>query len=203
MKLHPEGREVLAMRPVVNDESVRLEQLQTLPGNTFGFAYAQFMSTHAYSASERPHVRCVLHCLNLFVVMFVSRHLDLEDDELAFVLLRYRQVHDFWHTLTELPVSVLGELGLKWLEVVLRLPSFSSRQAVHTRLPVASLSAAVGPLRLNHRDRQILYGKLVPWAWSCRHSADLLSIFYERHFEEDIDAFRRKLGLTKSPLLDL
>jgi len=31
---------------------------------------------------------------------------------------RYREVHDFWHVLCELPPTVLGEITLKWLEAV-------------------------------------------------------------------------------------
>ena len=50
------------------------------------------------------------------------------DDELAWIMTRYRQVHDMWHVLCGLPPTVLGEVALKWLELV------------QTRLPVAALS---------------------------------------------------------------
>ena len=30
---------------------------------------------------------------------------------------RYRQVHDFWHVLCDLPPTVLGEVALKWFEL--------------------------------------------------------------------------------------
>lgn len=36
----------------------------------------------------------------------------IDDPELAYVMLRYRQVHDFWHVLSGLDISVLA--GLKF-----------------------------------------------------------------------------------------
>lgn len=35
-----------------------------------------------------------------------------EQSELAYVMLRYRQTHDFLHTLTNVPITVRGELGI-------------------------------------------------------------------------------------------
>jgi ubiquinone biosynthesis protein COQ4 len=58
------------------------------------------MSEHGYRASERPEVKFV------------------DDEELAYVMTRYRQVHDFFHVLSELPTTVTGELGVKWLELI-------------------------------------------------------------------------------------
>ncbi len=33
-------------------------------------------------------------------------------------MLRYRQVHDFWHVLSGMPTDVLSEIAVKWLEMV-------------------------------------------------------------------------------------
>lgn len=38
----------------------------------------------------------------------------VDDAELAYVMKRYREVHDFWHVLTGVPTTVLGEIALKW-----------------------------------------------------------------------------------------
>jgi len=46
-------------------------------------------------------------------------------------------VHDFWHVLCGLPPTVLGELALKWVEMV------------QTGLPVAAFSGLFGPLALS------------------------------------------------------
>jgi ubiquinone biosynthesis protein COQ4 len=61
----------------------------------------------------------------------------VNDEELAYIMLRYRQVHDFWHVLAGLPPSVLAEIALKWFELSV------------TGLPVCALSSFVGPLRLS------------------------------------------------------
>jgi len=92
-----------------------------------------------FSPDERPSVR------------------HIEDPDLAYVMLRYRQVglreqpigrhpphqlcdrgqvHDFWHVLAGVPTTVLGELALKWFEMV------------HTKLPGCAVASFFGPLRL-------------------------------------------------------
>lgn len=58
------------------------------------------MDSHGYQASERTLVRYI------------------DDPELAYVMQRYREVHDVWHVLFELPTTVLGEIGQKWLEML-------------------------------------------------------------------------------------
>ena len=61
----------------------------------------------------------------------------VDDQELAYVMQRHRELHDFWHTLFGLPPTVLGGIALKYVEMA------------QTRLPVAALSSLVGPLRLS------------------------------------------------------
>ena len=83
-------------------------------------AYASYMDANGFLPSGRPPVA------------FID-----DDHELAYVMTRYRQVcvcvcvcsvcrigcvllpwqaHDYWHALTGLPRTVLGELALKWFE---------------------------------------------------------------------------------------
>lgn len=66
-----------------------------MPVTTFGGAYYQyiygykldrlmiyrFLTSHGFSPDERPQVQLV------------------DDPELAYVMARYREVHDFWHVL--------------------------------------------------------------------------------------------------------
>ena len=58
-----------------------IEYLSKLPSNTFGHHYYQFMSSNGLSA-QRAQTKFV------------------EDEELAYVMTRYRENHDFLHTLT-------------------------------------------------------------------------------------------------------
>ncbi|KAH8051698.1 hypothetical protein JL722_10525 [Aureococcus anophagefferens] len=112
-----------ALRAIANPERADMADAARLrdacaPG-TFGRAYGAFMGRHGFDADDRSPVTLV------------------DDEELACVLLRYRQVHDYWHVLFGLPPSIPGELALKWFELV------------HTGLPVAAFSAVFGPVHLS------------------------------------------------------
>jgi ubiquinone biosynthesis protein COQ4 len=82
-------------QPRVDSNSVNLERLAALPPNTFGHQYAVFMRSQGFVPEDRAPVR------------FVA------DPQLAYVLQRYREAHDFWHVLCAVPTSVQGELALK------------------------------------------------------------------------------------------
>ena len=92
------------------------------------------MDGHGFEAEGRPAVKYV------------------DDPELAYVMLRYREVHDFVHVLTGIETSVEGELVLKWIELL------------QTGLPMTLLCATVGPLRLSSQSRRLLLMEWVPWA---------------------------------------
>ena len=146
--------------------------LNRLPESTFGGAYAAFMRNHTFHPDDRDEVRFI------------------EEEDLAYVMLRHRQIHDFAHVLCGLPPTVLGELALKWYELV------------QTRLPVAALSAVVGPTSLPPEERTQLTRVYVPWALaSARRSTLLLNVKFEDHFETPLDEFRERLQLKPAPSL--
>ena len=98
---------------------------------------------------------------------------------------RYREVHDFWHVLCELPPSVHGEVMLKWLE------------AVQTGLPMCFLSGAVGPLRLSLKEREELVARGIPWAIRTGGDCeDLLCVYYEEHLERPLKDVQGELGIV-------
>jgi len=165
-----EGSMVLREKPRVLPPAVDVAHLSRLPSNTFGFAYARFMSSHGYDPASRSAVRFV------------------DNPELAYVMQRYREVHDFWHVLSGLPTSVLGEVAQKWLEML------------QTGLPMCALSSVVGPLRLSSADKRLLLQHYIPWAFACHTSIQsrrrpLVSVHYEKYFEVDIDTLREELGV--------
>ncbi|CBI16801.3 unnamed protein product, partial [Vitis vinifera] len=96
MKKSPEGQAILLDRPRV--VSARVGHAWDMPANTFGAAYAKFMGSRNFSPDDRPPVRF------------------METDELAYVAMRAREVHDFWHTLFSLPTNLIGESALKVIE---------------------------------------------------------------------------------------
>lgn len=172
MAADPVGRELLEAKPDIKEESVHPDRLRGLPPGTFGREYACFMDHHGYSPDERTAVRFV------------------DDPELAFVIKRYRQVHDFWHVLCGLPPTVLGELALKWFEMV------------QTRLPIAAFSGLFGPLSLPATERKVLREQYIPWAVRTAGAAKpLMCVWYERSFDEPLDAMRTRLNITPAPPL--
>jgi len=152
-----------------------LRSLYALPVTTFGHRYAEYMLDHGYTPSGRSAVRFV------------------DDPELAYVMQRYREVHDFLHVLTAIPPSVQGELALKALEFF------------QTGLPSAAASVAVaGALRLPLAGKADLLTNVLPWARRVSDSIDgatngagVLSVRYEDWFNDDIALLRGVMGITE------
>ena len=168
---HPVGRQILQDKPLVTQATVE-PLLQDCPPDSFGAAYSAFLDHHGFDPDERsPNV-----------------YLDSDSDE-SYVLLRYRQSHDFAHVLTGLPPTVLGELALKWLELV------------QTGLPLAALSGTVGSLRLGVEEQRRLWKECVPWALQHRHLpyGSLLCVYYERQFHTPLGELRKRLGVVPAP----
>ena len=149
MRVDEVGQQLLELKPTITSESIDFDDLGSLPPDTFGHAYHSFMAS-------RGCVTC-LPCRRLcyrpgprrakltqrgcgwrarFIPEGRPPIQHIQDAELAFVMQRYRQVHDFWHVLAGIPTSVLGELALKWFEMV------------HTGLPGCAVASFFGPLRL-------------------------------------------------------
>lgn len=60
----------------------------------------------------------------------------MDDPELAYVMLRYRECHDFLHVLLDQPTNMLGEVVVKWVE------------GIQTGLPMCLMGGYFGALRL-------------------------------------------------------
>eukprot|EP00040_Diaphanoeca_grandis_P022653 m.122206 g.122206 ORF g.122206 m.122206 type:complete len:276 (-) comp28906_c1_seq2:1037-1864(-) len=171
MKAHPVGRKILADRPRVRNEYLPHEKLHSLPPGTFGHAYVSFMEGQGLNADARAQVRFV------------------DDEELAYVAQRYRDIHDFIHCLLDFPsISEEDEIAVKWFE------------AVQTGLPMCYLSGVFGPLRLKPSEQLKMYTKYMPWAIETgRKSTFLLNVYYEKHFEDNLDELRASLDITPPP----
>ncbi|KMT08914.1 hypothetical protein BVRB_6g136330 [Beta vulgaris subsp. vulgaris] len=168
MKNSPEGTAVLLERPRVI--SANVGHAWDLPENTFGAAYAKFMGSRNFSPDDRPPVRF------------------MDTEELAYVAMRAREVHDFWHTLFGLPTNLMGESALKVIEF----------QQMH--LPMCFMSVIGGSARFNSKQRSLFFEHYFPWALRAGlSSTDLMCIYYERHFDEDLDVVRRKWGIIPAP----
>lgn len=85
-----EGRRILVQKPRINSKTVDLNYLSTLPEDTLGKAYYEFLKKNNVTPDSRLPVRFI------------------EDPELAYVMQRYREVHDLVHTVTGQPTNMLG-----------------------------------------------------------------------------------------------
>ncbi|KAJ8900446.1 hypothetical protein K2173_025223 [Erythroxylum novogranatense] len=170
MKKSPEGREVLLERPRVI--SAQVAHAWDLPANTFGAAYARFMGSRNFCPDERPPVRF------------------METDELAYVAMRAREVHDFWHTLFDLPTNLIGESTLKVIE-------FGQMY-----LPMCLMSVVGGSARFSDKQRRLFFQHYFPWAMRAGvQCTDLTSLYYEKHFHEDLEELVENGGLFLPPSL--
>lgn len=110
-------------------------------------------------------------------------------------LVRYRQVHDFWHVLADLPPTILGELALKAYEFSL------------TNLPVALFSTVFGQVRLNPSEIKTLFSIYLPWAIRARllyqqDAATLLLYDYEKNLEKSVEDVRKELKFEIAPRIE-
>ncbi|TMW58469.1 hypothetical protein Poli38472_010028 [Pythium oligandrum] len=166
----PVGTRILVEQPTIRSDQIDFDYLRNLPKDTFGYAYSQFMDAHGFEADGRAYVKYI------------------DDPELAYVMQRYRELHDFWHTLFGLPPTVFGEIILKYVELV------------QTGLPHCALSGFVGPLRLESAERKRLVTEYIPWANEAGHQAKfLMNVYYEKEFETPLEELRTRLNILPPP----
>ncbi|RZC63061.1 hypothetical protein C5167_024832 [Papaver somniferum] len=95
--------------------------------------------------------------------------------ELAYVAIRACEVHDFWHTLFDLPTNLISESALKVIEFE------------QMYLPMCLLSVVGGTTRFNGKKRAVFFKHYLPWGTRAgRPCTDLMFIYYEQHFHEDL-----------------
>lgn len=173
-----EGRRLLLERPAINTASVDMAYLRSLEENTFGKQYVRWLDWCHVGPDTRAKVKYI------------------EDAELAYVMQRYRECHDFYHVMCLMPVSHLGETVVKIFE------------AAHMGLPVAFLSSLAGPVRLSNEERATLFGigagsgtsGLAGWAWRMgKRTKPLIGIRWEEMWERDFDELRREAGFNEDP----
>ena len=165
-----EGRQILKDRPRVSSSTVDMNQLATYPEGSLGRAYVTWLERCGVTPDTREPVRYI------------------EDPELAYVMQRYRESHDFYHCITNLPVSVEYEIALKYFEFA------------NLGLPMTAISALFGPLRLPSEKRARLMNEFIPWALKCGEGAQsLISVYWEKRWGQDVDELRRELGIWVAP----
>ena len=151
------GKLILKNKPRVNQENIDVKQLLDLNVNTFGYKYGKFLEIHGFDPDDRPQVKYI------------------NDDNLAYVITRYREIHDFAHVILELPPNVCGEIALKWFEMG------------QTNLPMTTLSALFGPLRVRDAKEKYFIRQYILWSTAnAKKSKLLINIYFEELFEHDL-----------------
>jgi ubiquinone biosynthesis protein COQ4 len=164
----PDGRELLRDRPELRDDMVDYPALRRLPPDTLGARYVQHLEqngiTADYQAAETRHV---------------------QDPDMAYLMRRFRQTHDIWHTLLE-----LGTAGHE--EVIIH--AFSWGQL---RLPVSALVIVFGTLKHIVLERR--WGALrhaLEEAYRIGREAEpLLPVYWEKMWSTPIEDVRTRYGV--------
>jgi ubiquinone biosynthesis protein COQ4 len=171
IKSTDQGNKLLLTKPLITEETLNIERLRNLPNNKFGKNYTNYMDNHNFSADLRSPVRFMLN------------------EEHAYIMLRYRQVHDFWHVLSGLPPTLLGEVALKLYEFHI------------TGLPVCVIGGIVGQLKLNKHELYYLYKYYLPWIRrSNTDLIDLLCYDYEKNLDKNLNEVREELKFKEAPI---
>lgn len=166
----PTGRRILKERPRITSTSLDLDYLRSLPENTIGRSYITWLDREGVSPDTRVPVKYI------------------DNEELAYIYQRYRECHDFYHAITGLPIIIEGEIAVKVLEFM------------NIGIPMSGLGALFAPLRLKPSQKERLYNIYYPWAFKNGLNAKpLINVYWEEILTEDIDEFRRKIGILKPP----
>ncbi|KAG0650405.1 Coenzyme Q biosynthesis 4 [Hyphodiscus hymeniophilus] len=163
----PTGRRILRDRPRLSSKTLSIDYLRSLPDNTVGWAYADWLDREGVSADTRSEVQYI------------------DDEECAYVMQRYRECHDFFHALTGLPIVVEGEVALKAFEFA------------NTLLPMTGLSVfALTRMKPAERKRFFtIYGPWA--VKNGLGSKEVINVYWEEQFERDAGELRTELGIEK------
>ncbi|CAE6529379.1 unnamed protein product [Rhizoctonia solani] len=199
-----EGRAILKYRPRVNTDTVGMAALAKMPVGTWGHTYVTWLDRCGVTPDTREPVHYI------------------DDPELAYVMTRYRECHDFYHAVCGLSVSVPSELALKVFELAnfglpstalsalsglsAFLPALPSPTTLAYKLsrplrflnpydkPSAEPKRPLGRLTPHQRDRFVR--EFTPWALRCGAAArPLITVYWEKRWDQPLDDLKRELGI--------
>lgn len=164
------GRRILKEQPNITSDTLDMNRLSKMPKTTLGYTYYKWLKKEGVSPDTREPVKYI------------------DDPIHAYVFKRYRQCHDFYHAINDLPIIIEGEIAIKALE------------AANMGVPMAGLGALLAPLRLKPIQRERLYDIYLPWAvrmgLSCK---PLINVYWEEILDKDINELREELGISSPP----
>ncbi|XP_039765468.1 ubiquinone biosynthesis protein COQ4 homolog, mitochondrial [Pararge aegeria] len=163
----PEGATILKEMPRINSKTICFKTLSKMPDRTVGRIYADFMKDNNITADSRLPVQFI------------------EDPDLAYVMQRYREVHDLVHATLFMKTTMLGEVTVKWVE------------GIQTKLPMCIGGGIWGAARLKPKHRQLYLKYYLPWAIKTGNNAKFLqAIYFEKRWDQNIDDFHREMNIV-------
>ncbi|SCV04021.1 LANO_0G07668g1_1 [Lachancea nothofagi CBS 11611] len=164
------GRRLLREQPDITSESLDMDHLSKMAPNTLGHNYYRWLVKEGVSPDTRAPVKYI------------------NDPTHAYIFKRYRQCHDFYHAVNDLPIIIEGEIAVKALE------------AANIGVPMAALGALLAPLRLSQVQKNRLYDVYLPWAVRTGLSSKpLINVYWEELLDHDVDEVRKSLNLSSPP----
>ncbi|CAH1720898.1 ubiquinone biosynthesis protein COQ4 homolog, mitochondrial [Aphis gossypii] len=171
---NPEGSEILQLQPRINTSTVDLDKLRCMPENTLGYAYFKFLNHNKVTPDSRGSVQFI------------------DDVELAYVMQRYREVHDLFHTVLGMPTNMLGEVTVKWIE------------AFQTKLPMTLSGGLFGAIRLKPKQREQYVQHYLPWAIQTGLNSNfMLNIYFEKRWEQPMEELHKELNIKPLEIINL
>lgn len=164
----PEAAELMRDRPELSSEYVDYDELRALPADTLGGAYVRHLDGNGISADYQA-----------------QGNIHVFEDEMAYLMRRFRQTHDVWHAL-------LG-LGIAGHEEVI-IHAFSWGQL---RLPVSAMVIAGGTIKhllLERRWKALRYALREAYQIG-REAKPLLAVYWEKQFEQSLDDVRARYNV--------
>ncbi|PQE13441.1 putative Ubiquinone biosynthesis mitochondrial protein [Rutstroemia sp. NJR-2017a WRK4] len=163
----PTGRRILRDRPRISSKTLSMPYLRSLPANTVGRCYADWLDREGVSPDTRDTVKYI------------------DDEECAYVMQRYRECHDFYHAITGLPIVREGEVALKAFEFA------------NTLLPMTGLSMfAVTSLKPAERRRFFTIYAPWAFSNGLK-AEEMINVYWEEQLERSVEELREQLGIEK------
>jgi len=164
-----DGKQLLECRPELSTIHVDHDFLRTLPAESFGAAYVRHFDSHGITADQPARIP------------------EADDSDLTYLVRRFRQSHDVWHTL-------LGVGITKQEEVILHAFTFGQ-----LHLPVSAMIVLCGTMRHLVLERRwgALRHSLLDAYTAGRDAAQLLGVRWEDLWEQPLDRVRAMYAIRK------
>ena len=168
------------LKPVLEDSAFRalhterynpridLEALRKLPPETFGGTVARFLDLNGFEANAFPLIG--------------------DDTPLTYFVSRVRQTHDLWHVLTGYGTGVPSELALQGF-MMAQLGSMISAMII--------AGGILHTIFFKPFEMKSTFEVIVEGYVRGKRASPLLTTKLEDHWNDDIEAFRAKLGLNQ------